>query len=105
MIKYDDSAKRCNFVWAVHNTIRDIGVDISASNLDRVIGERFSDHYTVVVYDPNGTVPNDIAYDMLDDIYFVLYGHPWPHYFENEFDRQTFLNDINRKLSLLEKNV
>jgi hypothetical protein len=85
MIHYDKSARRCSFVWAAHNMLKDrAGLVINPQKLDTIIGDAMEYEWQDIVYDPNDydmdTAPRENVFDLVSEHYL---GHPWPMIMDN----------------------
>lgn len=83
-IKYDDSAKRCSFVWCVTNVFEDMGFNIPATLMSEIIGDSMDDEWVSFLYYPDERYLDTCVRDKVSDIicdYFI--GHPWPRYCDN----------------------
>lgn len=78
-IHYNDEARRCNFIWATHLTLKEQSIDISAEILNKIIGNKINPEYLKHDYDPNSSYKDTVIYEeILNIIAIHCFGHEWP---------------------------
>lgn len=103
MIKYDDAAKRCNFVWNATNYFKGNGYPVSAVLMDKIIADNMDDEWQEYDYDPNDfSLDTCVADRVANLISFHFFGHPWPTYAMDEEARDRFHGNLMKELEKYE---
>lgn len=96
MLDYDLAARKCNFIWAIHNTLAIEGIEIPAIQIASIIGAEFQDQWKFEnKHDSNGKIDDqELMNRIKDHISTHYFGHPWPHYFDNPYDMEKFVEQL-----------